>query len=76
MDKKGEKNQAKVPSGLCYATSEMLAEESVAKQILSEFGKDGEGALFTAGDTGKKHCFSRRLPSIFSYTFRKYVIGC
>lgn len=46
----GEKNQARVASGLWYTTREMFAEKSKAKQILSDFRKDGERALFTAGD--------------------------
>ena len=52
----------------------MFAEKSMAKQILSDFSKDGERALFTAGDTRQNtasaiftaSAFQERLCPLFS----------
>lgn len=71
---RGEKNQAKVASRLWYTTRQMFSEKSMAKQIPSVFSKDGEGALFTAGDTRQNTAseiftapaFQERLCPLFS----------
>lgn len=52
----------------------MFAEKSIAKQIPSDFSKDGEGALFTAVDTRQNTpseiftapAFQERLSPLFS----------